>query len=159
MIRDAWLSRCGKYRWTLTRTWGDGPAAWWVMLNPSTADALVDDPTIRRCVGFSQREGCGSLVVVNLFSLRTTRPVHLTEHENPIGSETPRLLRQAADHARAGGLTVAAWGAHAITRWLSIGTLAQFSDGASWCLGKTKGGHPRHPLYVRADRPLEPWRW
>lgn len=159
MIRDAWLSDCGTYRWTLERSWGEGPAAWWVMLNPSTADALVDDPTIRRCVGFSQREGCGGLTVVNLFGLRTTRPVHLGEHADPIGPETPRLLRRAAAHAAGGGLTVVAWGAHQITRWLSVHTLAQFSDGSAFCLGKTKDGHPRHPLYVKADQPLVPWGW
>jgi len=88
------LSRCGKYRFMLGRAWDEPDSAqdtdtgfgkWkrplcvWLMLNPSTADHSQDDPTIRKCVGFSQRLGCGGLIVVNLFAWRATDPDDLAE--------------------------------------------------------------------------------
>lgn len=146
------------YRYLLTRTWGDGPAAAWIMLNPSTADAFADDPTIWRVIGFSRREGCGSVAVVNLYGLRATDPAELWKHPDPVGWHGDDYLTAPARlHA---DLVIAAWGAggarkgrgnHAATLLRHIGVDLQ-------CLGTTKDGHPRHPLYVRGDQPLMPYR-
>src|SRR5438105_250311 len=76
---SAWFSPDKQYRYLLTRSWDHIPQAMtWIMLNPSTADAFRDDPTIRRCISFARREGCGSIRVVNLFALRATDPRDLT---------------------------------------------------------------------------------
>ena len=74
---SAVLSECGLYRYRLDRRWADGPTCGFIMLNPSTADAEVDDPTIRRCIGFAKREACGALIVVNIYPLRATKPADL----------------------------------------------------------------------------------
>src|SRR5450755_1416997 len=85
------------YRYRLTRTWGSsGSHAVWVMLNPSTADALADDPTIRRCTGFSRALGLDGLVVVNLFALRATEPRELRRHPEPAGPANDWFIQEAA---------------------------------------------------------------
>lgn len=158
--RSATVSPCGVYRYDLTRRWGDGRLALWVMLNPSTADAQQDDPTIRRCRGFSAAWGCGGLVVVNLFAYRATSPAALAGAANPIGPDNPRTIREWLGH-RDVDRVVAAWGAS----WLRAGHARLHVE--RWaidtgrdvmCLGRTKAGHPRHPLYVPATQPLETYR-
>lgn len=84
--RWADISACGRYRWLLGRQWSADETLPWmhfVMLNPSTADAELDDPTITRCVGFAQREGCGGLLVTNLSSYRATKPQELLRWVKP----------------------------------------------------------------------------
>ena len=81
------------YRYLLTRRWGTVPAMVWIMLNPSTADAFAEDPTIRRCLIFAHREGCGGLTVVNLFALRSTDPKALTRHPDPVGPANDTFIR------------------------------------------------------------------
>lgn len=154
MMNGARISDCGQYRYTLTRYWGDGPMAGFIMLNPSTADAMLDDPTIRRCIGFAKREGCGSLVVVNLYALRSIDPNALARHVLPIGPEWREHFDAAIAHTD--GPLIAAWGAQS-----GIGVQAATAKQAireagrvALCLGKTKDGHPRHPLYVKGDAPL-----
>lgn len=157
---DALLSPDGRYRYRLTRRWDDGPTAVWIMLNPSTADASDDDPTIRRCITFSQREGCGSLIVVNLCAYRATDPKALMQ----AGREGIDIQGPGnADHLQAalseGSFTVAAWGAHAAHRAIAPHTPARIVvHRPMQCLGRTQAGHPRHPLYVRGDQPLEVFR-
>jgi len=151
------ISPCGLYRYRLTRTWDRElrPAAF-VMLNPSTADATVDDPTIRRCVGFAKREGCGGIVVVNLFALRSTDPAGLLAAADPVGPDNDRHIREAAEQCHP---VIAAWGAHGDHDLRNLHVrdmLGEISVGVM-CLGTTKGGHPRHPLYVKGDAPLVPW--
>jgi hypothetical protein len=105
------LSDCGEYRYELRRTWGadDEPLVCWVMLNPSTADADQDDPTIRRCISFSNRWGFGRLVVVNLFARRATDPKELLHGGDPVGSANDASTLAAALEA---DRVIAAWGAH-----------------------------------------------
>lgn len=153
---DAVLSDCGMYRYHLLRRWGPGKACVFAMLNPSTADATVDDPTIRRCIGFAKREGCDALVVVNAYGLRATDPKLLWTASDPVGPLNDRFVRLALDCAhRDDAPIIAAWGAHARPdRVLQMSRLTQ----VRWsCLGITKSGAPRHPLYVRADAPLIGW--
>lgn len=150
------LSADGTYRYLLTRTWSAAPPMTWIMLNPSTADGLSDDPTIRRCTGFARREGCGGIKVVNLYALRATDPGELWPHPDPVGTDNDRII---AEHAR-DGLVVAAWGCHgmAVRRGLEVAQrLAAAGTARLLCAGVTAAGHPRHPLYVRADAPLIPW--
>lgn len=152
MIKTARISPCGTYRYRLTRTWSDAAPLAFIMLNPSTADADIDDPTIRRCMGFAQREKAGGIVVVNLYALRSTNPEVLWTHPDPIGPDNMCALY---DVSMMRIPIVCAWGNNARNAW-SYGvteTFAMFSDRIV-CLGKTANGSPRHPLYVRADAPL-----
>lgn len=102
---SAKISDCGQYRYTLTR--GDAPRLCFVMLNPSTADATLDDPTIRRCLGYAKREGCAGLEVLNLYALRATNPADLWKHHDPVGPDNDRELYWAASRYMR---MVAAWG-------------------------------------------------
>lgn len=158
----ATLDATGRYRYALRRRWalhGDGVC--WIMLNPSTADARQDDPTIRRCVGFSKAWGYGWLVVVNLFATRATdskelrlRPdFYRSEHEALIGPENDDAITRAVAAAK---LTVAAWGNHGAL-YNRGDEVREMLDAPLHHLGFTKQGQPRHPLYVRADAKPELW--
>lgn len=153
------------HRYRLTREWdADRAVVNFVGLNPSTADALVDDPTIRRCIGFARRWGFGKLVMTNLFAYRATDPAELCLAEiDVIGPENDDWLERSASEA---SLVVAAWGAvggllrssvpFAHRRSVRVGSLL-VGVKPLHALGFTKAGYPRHPLYMRGDsRPL-PW--
>lgn len=139
----------GMHRYLLWRTWDTTrPRHLWVLLNPSTADATSDDPTLRRCAGFSRDWGYGGLEMVNLFALRATDPRELLRAEEPIGSENDRYIAAAA--ARAAGIVVA-WGARGTLLRRDQAVLALLSRHAACplhCLGTTRKDCPRHPLYV-----------
>src|SRR5262249_12400239 len=158
MHKSAILSPCLTYRYVLTRAWDEAlPLSYWIMLNPSTADASLDDPTIRRCMSFARRWGCGGIDVRNLFALRATEPRRLRGGDHPpFGPDNDKHLIALAE--RRPGPVVAAWGTHGAL--FSRGTyvthlLAERAVPLS-CLGTTKDGHPKHPLYVRTDVPLIP---
>lgn len=157
MIKAAELSPDERYRYTLTREWGPGPLALFVMLNPSTADAEFDDPTIRRCIGFARSWKLSGVIVVNLFALRATSPRALTEALDPYGPRNDVWIARMLRHRRVYEV-VAAWGAHklAAERAAQIELLRRRSLS---CLGTTKSGAPRHPLYVRADQKPVPYVW
>ena len=143
----------GRYRYRLWRCWLPGAAtAVWVMLNPSTADDVRDDPTIRRCIALARAWGFGGMEVVNLFGLRATRPVDLRAARDPVGPANDEALVGAA---RRGDAVFAAWGIHGVPR--AEAARALLRDCAVWCLGVTRGGQPRHPLYVPAA--VRPLRW
>lgn len=156
----------GEYRWWLERDWwerdaerGEVDLLTFVMLNPSTADAELDDPTIRRCIGFAKREGAQRLHVLNLFALRSTDPAALLTHPDPVGIANDALLVDAAKH-HTRFKTVVAWGAHKMVTPDRVKILTDSAGEAGttlWCLGVTKSGAPRHPLYVRGDQPLVPF--
>jgi hypothetical protein len=158
IVRAAEISPCGKYRYRLERWWGNGPLLPFIMLNPSTADAYIDDPTIRRCMGFARREKYDGIVVGNQYALRATNPSDLWAAVRSSGiraalGDNWRALAEIEDEAcRAGVPVVLAWGAIPPSA-----TTTSFRRAPTVCLGKTAGGMPRHPLYVRADQPLEPW--
>lgn len=156
----AWLSDDLTYRYRLGRRWSeDGPLDVWVMLNPSTADAEQDDPTIRRCKGFSALWGAGGIVVVNLFALRSTDPAALARHPDPIGPANDDNIAQVAARAQEdGGRVIAAWGAHPMAGPRARIVHRVISEHATvFCLGGTKAGAPRHPLYVRSSTALTAW--
>lgn len=145
------------WRYELRRIWDPTlPLVVWVMLNPSTATADEDDPTIRRCRDFSKSWRSGGFIVVNLFALRATDPRELVHHADPVGPDNDAHLSKVAAEA---GLLVCAWGAHKMVGPRVERVLARFGSGGITprCLGTTKGGHPRHPLYVKASTPLVPY--
>jgi len=161
----AHLSPCGTYRYQLHRDelrpalMPPPKRVTFVMLNPSTADAEEDDPTIRRCIGFALREGGSSLTVVNLYALRATDPNELLRHPAPIGPDNDAAI---LDGCRGAELVILAWGAHRAARSRAprmLGLLAELrADGGLGLvctLGLTKLRAPRHPLYLAADTPLE----
>jgi len=143
------------YRYLLTRRWrGDAPVAAFIMLNPSTADAFMVDPTIRRCISFARSWSAGGLLVLNLFALRSTDPSILRGHPDPVGPDNDRVI--AAQLANADvlvGPVVCAWGTHGSLKGRdeTVAALIRARGFRPLCLGTTKDGHPRHPLYVPAS--------
>src|SRR5688572_11312536 len=124
------------------------------MLNPSTADAVRDDPTIRRCIGFARTWGYRRLVVTNIFALRATLPAALRGAADPVGPGNDRFILRAAREA---DRVVCAWGVHGALGNREEEVLALLRGLAMEHLGLTRGGHPRHPLYLPAQsqpRPL-----
>ena len=159
-LSGAVFSDCGYYRYQLWRTWDSArPEVAFVMLNPSTADALADDPTIRRCIGFARAWGAGSVRVVNLYAWRATDPAGLnhTGGSHVVGEVT--VTGNVNDAAIAGVAAAAdrivvAWGAWpgpVSQRASHVLELLRASGRPITALGLTKHGQPRHPLYVRSD--------
>jgi hypothetical protein len=158
-VSDAIISPCGLYRYTLHRRI-PSVLRWvrpclFIMLNPSTADATVDDPTIRRCYGFAVDGGCTSLTVVNLFALRATDPDELARAADPVGPDNDHHIREQIYQHQQIGFVIAAWGAHPMApqRARQIAPLLVHVS----ALALTKDGWPRHPLYL--PKKLEPQPW
>ncbi len=142
------VSECGKYRYSLSRIWDDSkPWLCWIMLNPSTADADVDDPTIRRCMGFAKQWGHGGIRVVNLFAFRSPYPNALHDADDPIGPMNNDAIIEATFQTR----TICAWGTNGSIMQRNLEVLDLLKAVKLECLAKTKYGHPQHPLYVKAD--------
>lgn len=147
------ISDCGRYRYLLWREWDPTlPKVVFVMLNPSTADAEQDDPTIRRCIRFAKSWGGGRLEVVNLYAWRATDPGQLPAGREAIGPDNDRTIQHLC---LSWPLTVAAWGAHPMTDARARYVTGLLGGQPVRCLGRTAKGGPRHPLYVRADKELE----
>lgn len=153
------FSSDGRRRRWLSYRLSDAPKrCGFVMLNPSKAGAEKPDPTVTRCIGFARREGAGSLEIANLADIVETDSTKLGAFVRR-GEATDDNSRHYLLHVLCCGLVIVAWGAHAWAR----GRLAQVREigvtvpSIFWCLGRTKAGAPKHPLYVRADAPLELW--
>jgi hypothetical protein len=156
MKRRTVFSPCRTYRYVLWRELdtADLEYALVVGLNPSTADEVNDDPTIRACMGFARRWGCGWLCMVNLFAYRATKPRDLKAADAPVGPDNDRWLRRLAARA---SLVVAAWGNEGSFAGRDARVIRLLGDQFS-CLGMTKQGQPRHPLYVKRVVRLEKWK-
>lgn len=156
--RDAVISECSKYRYLLRRTWDhEKPRVLFVMLNPSTADAEIDDATIRSCIRLSKGLGYGSFEVVNLFGLRAIYPAELQKTDDPVGPKNDIIIETAigrCDHA------ICAWGAHPMAggRDYAVHGLLRARRPAVFCFGTTKSGAPKHPLYIKSGTPLQVYR-
>jgi hypothetical protein len=142
-----------RHRYTLERfipDVGRGETVLFVCLNPSTADEVRDDPTVRRCIGYAKRWGFSRLVVCNIFALRSTDPRALYHDPDPIGEDNDRHLLEETIQA---DRIVAAWGAHGGHQLRGAAVLQMLLELKRdvHLLGQTKDGHPRHPLYLRAD--------
>jgi len=151
----------GPYRYRLDRAWGGlfvPRRLVFVMLNPSSANGLEDDPTLRRCLGFARALEFDSLSVVNLFALRSRLPSALLEHPDPVGPSNEHHVLQAID----GADVIAAWGSfrYPIAFRERVGALVTtilFRARTLSCLGTTLTGAPRHPLYVHSDTRPRAW--
>lgn len=157
MLRQAHFSNDGKYRYTLWRCWapldklvGSRDFMTWILLNPSTADAEKDDPTIRRCIGYAREWGFEGMYVYNLFALRATDPQEMMAADNPIGEDVgvtnlnDVFLRAIGEH----GVVVAGWGVNGghMNRGEQVLDMLRVTP---QCLTQTKDGHPGHPLYLK----------
>jgi hypothetical protein len=152
MIKTADISPCGTFRWRLTRTWDHSkPVLLFVMLNPSKADASIDDPTVRRCIGFAVRNNYGGIVIVNLFAYRATNPQDLKANGWPQGDGNEQFVRgnALAVHA-ANGRVVIAWGAHARGRIEATAMLGALRNCGIplYALKILPGNVPAHPLML-----------
>lgn len=157
VVRSAEVSPCGRYRWWLRREFptGDGRKVCFVMLNPSKADGSQDDPTLTRCISFARAWGFSTLEVRNLFPFRSTYPEDLLTADDPCGGARGVAELSAANEA---DVIVAAWGG-----WVPFSrdkeTIANhFRNTNLFCLGLTKTGKPRHPLFVKGSQPLVEYR-
>jgi hypothetical protein len=153
--RSAEISDCGRHRYWLRRDWsgGDGRVVCFVMLNPSTADAMQDDPTIRRCIGYAKAWGFSSLSVRNLFTYRATDPKELLKADNPSGGTRGNVELQTA---RTADLVIAAWGCKVPFR--RDEDAERLLKGVPvYCL-KLSNGKPHHPLYLPKElKPIAFW--
>lgn len=156
MSKYAVISHCRRYRYRLGRRWGDGLPLLYVMLNPSTADAEADDPTIRRCIGFAKAHGFGAIDVVNLFAFRATNPADLLRAVHPVGPDNNWYITLAAREA---GAVCVAWGANAreSERPSEVLPLIRDQGHEPFCLSITKHGHPGHPLMLPNTSRLQPF--
>lgn len=141
-------SDCERYRYSLTRVWDAvAPRVVFVMLNPSTATEIQNDPTIERCEQRARRLGFGGFRAVNIFALRATDPRDMRAASDPEGSDNEQQLTEAAGWA---DTVIAAWGVNGEHH--NQGPLAADRLRAAgyqlYHLGLTKAGHPRHPLYL-----------
>lgn len=147
--KGAKFSKCRKYRYTLWRRWHTDDSAEMLMfigLNPSTADETQDDPTVRRCIRFAMDWGFGGLLMMNAFAFRATDPKVMKAEPKPVGPGNDRAFRT---HRTEVGLIIAAWGTHCTVEREQ--RICQVLNRTVHCLGQTKAGRPKHPLYLRAD--------
>ncbi len=144
----------GSYRYRLWRRWNSSlPSLCFVMLNPSTADATSNDPTISRCVNMASKWGFGAIEVVNLYAYRSTRPRDLWQADDPVGLHNDSHIKRAVSRCRS---CVVAWGNLPPARLERAKTVLKLLKGKKLlCLGLTKLQQPRHPLYLIETSKLE----
>jgi hypothetical protein len=146
----------GRYRYALWRAWSAyNPRIVFILLNPSTADEEMNDPTIRRCIGFARAWKFGSVEVVNLFAHRATDARELLKIDDPVGDENDLFLIQAVERC---STVVVGWGSRGTLLGRDSQALSLLAGRKDvFCLGITKDGQPRHPLYVKGDTILVPF--
>lgn len=158
-LKLAEFSPDGLFRYVLRRRWGVGRILMWIMLNPSIADAVQNDPSVVRCIDFSKRNGFAGLDLFNLFALRSADPKVMFDAEDPVGPLNDSYIIAAQEYAT----VCLAWGVHGSHRdrdraVLDILWHRQPHPAPSiWCLGTTKGGHPKHPLYLPKSTEMVPY--
>ena len=137
----------GDYRYRLWREWNsNSKTVSFIMLNPSRADAQINDPTITRCINFAQSWGYGRLEVVNLFAYRTSKPSLLKQAAEPIGEDNDRYILESVEGSER---VILAWGNHGRWRKQDLYVLQLLKTYKHlYSLGITKKGCPRHPLYL-----------
>jgi hypothetical protein len=151
IICAAEFSQCRLWRYSLRRTWAMAGHMIFIGLNPSTADELTDDATVCRCIGFARAWGYGGLFMLNIFAWRDTDPKRMMAAPDPVGPDNDKIILQ---YTALGGATVVAWGNGGafMNRGHNVTELIRANQGlALSCLGTTKAGHPKHPLYLPAN--------
>lgn len=145
MRKSAVISECGKYRYSLKRIWGESlPLLVFVMLNPSTADAEQDDPTIRKCIGFAKLWGYGGIVVVNIYAYRATDPRELWKCFDPVGDKNNYHIQIECN----GRDVVCAWGSDKAHQKRGRKVLSIIAAKRIDCIKTSAAGYPCHPLYL-----------
>ncbi len=154
MTTGATFSKDRKYRYVLTRSWDDQlPVLVYVLLNPSTADETINDPTISRCIDIAKFNGSGSIKVMNLFAFRATDPSDLKKESAPVGPDNDQFLRQEIGDLP----VVVAWGNHGSFLDRSQAVLSLLSDKNLLCVAKNASGEPKHPLYIKTQTSFIPF--
>ena len=165
--RSAKLSDCEKYRYELIREWStsdftlnnakEGQLVF-CLLNPSTADAVEDDQTLKRCVGFAQQWEYSRIVVVNLFAFRSTHPSELSKCPDPVGEDNDRYILK---NAKAAAFFVAGWGTEGVmlNRQNAVLDMLRSNGVVVHTLGQNRGGTPKHPLRLNKKTAPRPYRW
>lgn len=148
MKKSAIISECGKYRYRLERTWDpEAPKLGFIMLNPSTADANEDDPTIRRCIGYAKSLSYGGIIVCNLFAYRATNPKDLLSAENPEGPNNFEHVYQMSQDAH---IIILGWGNGGLVKKLKRPGYVELLANI-YALKENKDGTPTHPLFLKGD--------
>ena len=155
--KDATIDVTEQYRYTLLREWdSNAPRVAFVMLNPSTGDAQIDDNTINRCINFARSWEYGSIEVVNLFGYRSKNFDYIKGVSNPIGNENNEFISTVVNRA---SIVVAAWGDNGTYLSRDLEVIALISEVKDvYCLGITSKGNPRHPLYLDSSTMLEMYK-
>jgi hypothetical protein len=152
---DARFSQCQNFRYVLFRRFGEGKrVCTFIGLNPSTADAERNDPTIRRCINFAQGFGYDGLAVINLFAFRATYPEDLKAAEDPVGPRNNYWIKRVVD---ASDMVLACWGVHGAFLGRDEKLVALLGRQNLHCLGQNQAGSPKHPLYLRSDTIIQPF--
>jgi hypothetical protein len=141
------------YRYVLYREWNNHLSHMVIIgLNPSAADEEYDDRTVRRCINFARREGCGSLSMLNAFALRATNPSELLKSNDPIGIENDEhIWTECFESSK----IVIAWGTHGKLLNRQERMLKILKGKTLYCFGTNKDGTPKHPLYLGNNTKLE----
>ncbi|MBL4870566.1 MAG: DUF1643 domain-containing protein [Robiginitomaculum sp.] len=148
--REALFSPCRQYRYRLSQIWDEHKLPLtWLMLNPSTADEVKNDPTVERCERRARMWGYGGSIVFNIFAFRATDPKDMRAQTDPIGPENDKWIRQIAKQSRERDV-VAGWGEHGAHRNRGQAVLDIFmqEEGQISALKINASGHPAHPLYI-----------
>ncbi|MCF2871288.1 DUF1643 domain-containing protein [Octadecabacter sp. G9-8] len=150
-------SDCERYRYSLTRIWdGAGTSVHFIMLNPSTATEVQNDPTVERCERRARALGHGAFRVTNIFAWRDTDPRQMRKADDPVGPENDATILDGLSWA---DQTICAWGTHGEhrARGPEIETLLRATRAPLFHLGLSKAGHPKHPLYIAYTQQPERW--
>lgn len=158
-VNGAMISECGKYRYVLTRAWDfqNTCRCLFIMLNPSTADAYDNDPTVVRCIDYAKRFGCSSLAIVNMFAHRATDSRELSKVEDPVGPLNDMFLE---DYIGEADIIIAAWstgpkGNKELFLQQEQRVKNKLPYSGVYCLELSKDGHPKHPLYLKKNIKLQ----
>jgi hypothetical protein len=154
---DAVYSACERYRYALTRVWdASAPRLLFVMLNPSTATEIANDPTVERCERRARLLGYGAMRITNIFAWRETDPARLKRAPAPEGPDNIAMLEASVAGADA---VLCAWGVHGahLAQGARVADQLAASGKPLLALGETRDGHPRHPLYVSYATQPRPW--
>lgn len=150
-------SDCERYRYMLTRVWEpEGRKALFIMLNPSTATEVQNDPTVERCERRARALGFGAFRVLNIFAWRDTDPKKMRAAAEPVGDENDAAIRESLPWA---DQIIAAWGTHGehLGRGEAVADMLHSSGHTIYHLGLSKAGHPKHPLYIAYQQQPKPW--
>lgn len=150
-------SDCERYRYSLVRTWDEaGRKALFVMLNPSTATEVQNDPTVERCERRARALGFGAFCVTNIFAWRDTDPKKMRAAPDPVGPENDTVISEFALWA---DQIICAWGTHGehLSRGPAVEALLRATERELYHLGLSKAGHPKHPLYISYEKQPEVW--